>query len=295
MTRLRRSTIRGAEKRARLPLVARGVVLSLGLVTATNLQAAPATDAYLKFRAAVAKASAPPDVAPFLVEIRRDMLGVATADEARVWFEDFKEAHAQLDVVVTSEKTTDKGVHLSASGKRTKDGAPTKGSIDMVAEGGDWKVFDELWYVEWVPGTSKDAEKDFAKGTFTVNGKPAAMKHVTATPIPYAFDESAPAVRLVFSDVPVGDESAASDRVKGGELHYFELEVGPKQNVTTGMMHHEGYGPSTTMSMAGMHRFDAKTFGPTIIEGRAWIGTEPSGEDRTAYDVEFRVTVRTAK
>jgi len=263
--------------------------LSLGSVA---LAGGPASRRFLEYRAALEKAASAKEILSYLPKSRREMLGFATEGELVSWFKTFKGKRGQTDVKVVSEKPSEKGVVLSAEG--TAGGNVLLGRIEMLAEDGSFAVGEEIWYPRFAPVKDAAAAKgDFAKGHFTVNGREAKVLHAYARLAEYSFNPELPEVRLTISDAPI-DPGAydRQERASKGELHYFELTIGPELNVTTGMMYHDGYEDGDYVSMAGMHELEPREWGPTSVSGRVYLKAPNEGiGGTTMYDVEFKASL----
>jgi hypothetical protein len=251
----------------------------------------------MRYREVVASAAKPAEVIPYLSEARKDLLQYATPSELQTWFEKFRAKRNQKDVRVLEKIAAKDGVLLIVAGVDSIDDRPLRGRIRMNKDDGDWIVAEEQWFVEFVPAANRAAAAaDHAKGVFTVNEQTAQLKHAYVKVVPYTFDRDGdfqrPALELTLSDAPMSpDGMNLWERTKKGELHCIRLSIGPDQNVTGGMMHHQAY-QNGYVSLAGMHKLETERFGPTVIQGRAFLdGPHEGMGDTTFYSVEFRATV----
>lgn len=127
---------------------------------------------------------------------------------------------------------------------------------------------------------------DYAQGTFTVGKAGVPMKHAYIQVVPDPFDDSAQALRLTLTDLPVDPRSyGLRNKVDEGALHYLELSISGERLVTGAMLFHKGF-KNGYLSIAGSIQFQATAFGPAQFEGIV----SASG-DEYAFSVKFKATL----
>lgn len=106
----------------------------------------PAARAYLDLRAATGKATKPEAVLPYLSAHYRRVVGGLPPGERDDWFQRFKRLPPSPVTIQAQAVAGDRG----ALGAVARDAAHVKwsGRIEMVREGGAWKLDDETWSSE---------------------------------------------------------------------------------------------------------------------------------------------------
>lgn len=131
----------------------RAAVLALA-VAALALPAMPAaaqkadqtaSQFYLAFRAAFDKAKAIEDLLPYLAKKNADQVKATPAAERAQMFQMMKEMGALTDVKILKEAKSGEGATLTVEGIGP-DKKKTTGTIEIVKEGGAWKVGNENWH-----------------------------------------------------------------------------------------------------------------------------------------------------
>jgi hypothetical protein len=103
-----------------------------------------ASEFYMSYRAAFAKAKAIDDVLPYMSKPVRAQVESTPAAERPKMFEFVKEmATAMTNVKVLKETKTDDGVTLTVEGMDGKE--KMTGEIQVVRENGAWKMGRERW------------------------------------------------------------------------------------------------------------------------------------------------------
>jgi hypothetical protein len=103
-------------------------------------QAESATAFYQSYRAALAKAQKMEELLPMLSATRRAQVEKTPADDRKMMFELVKGMTAdQGEVKVVKETATAKGADLAVESKSGS------GTVNLVKEGGSWKVDKESW------------------------------------------------------------------------------------------------------------------------------------------------------
>ncbi len=114
------------------------------------LAAQPAPDkgpgqTYVAYRAAVQKAKAIEDLAPWLAKESRAMIDETPADERPMLFGMLQDmSGAMTDLKIVSEKIDGETAELAV--EATADGAKTKGTVTMRKEDGAWRLVTERWH-----------------------------------------------------------------------------------------------------------------------------------------------------
>jgi hypothetical protein len=122
-------------------------VMTAAMVPLVRAQpAAPktASQVFLEYRAAFEKAKAVEEIMPFQDKATRAQIEKTPAAERKQMFEMMQIMSDARDVKVVKETRNDKGVELTVEGT-TPDKKKSTGKIQMVQEGGAWKVAGENW------------------------------------------------------------------------------------------------------------------------------------------------------
>lgn len=131
---------------------ARGI-LRLACLTAVFVLAATAAQAqteqsatqfYMAYRAAFAKATKVDELMPFMAKARRAEIEKTPAGERSKMFAFIKELDTISQIKVIKEAKTGTGVTLSAEGI-DGDKKKSTGTIEVVKEDGGWKLGKESW------------------------------------------------------------------------------------------------------------------------------------------------------
>jgi hypothetical protein len=102
------------------------------------------TKFYAEYRAAFAKAKAIEDLVPFLSKERAEMVQKTPKEDRPKMFGMMKDMEIK-EVKVLKETKTDAGYLLEATGKGGIVPGPSKGTINIVREGGKLKIDRESW------------------------------------------------------------------------------------------------------------------------------------------------------
>lgn len=142
-----RSSRRSARPAARL-LACAGLALATTLSPSVRAagETTPAARAYLDLRAAAARAKTPDSVLPLLsASYRRAVAGMPGA-ERDDWFRRFRQFPPHPVTIQAQAVAGDRG----ALGAVARDASHVKwsGRVEMVLEGGAWKLADERWTSE---------------------------------------------------------------------------------------------------------------------------------------------------
>ncbi len=103
-----------------------------------------ATQFYMKFREAFDKAKSIDDLLPYMSKQNVDQVKMTPEKDRAPMFAMMHEMGVVKNLKVTKESKTATGATLMAEGLGP-DGKATKGSIEIVSEGGGWKVGKESW------------------------------------------------------------------------------------------------------------------------------------------------------
>jgi len=121
--------------------------LTLCLVAPVFAQApaaGSASEAYLKYRKAFDSAKKVEELLPYMVAARRKEVESTPAAERAEMFDMIKTMGALTNVKIVKEAATANGATLTVEAL-DPDKAKTTGTIDMVKEGGAWKLGKESW------------------------------------------------------------------------------------------------------------------------------------------------------
>jgi hypothetical protein len=99
---------------------------------------------YAEYRAAFAKAKAIEELLPYLSKVRAEMVQQTPKEDRAKMFGMMKALDVK-DVKVLKESKTDSGYVLEATGKGGIAPGASKGTIDIVREGGKLKIDRESW------------------------------------------------------------------------------------------------------------------------------------------------------
>jgi hypothetical protein len=120
------------------------ILITGAAVLAAGEPAKSPTQAYLDYHAAVLKAQTLPEVLPYLSAAYRGMLESRPKKDHPVWLERLKESANVTDLkigkeTITGDKCTLEGTATSARGNAVH------GKVNLVKEGGAWKLDEEFW------------------------------------------------------------------------------------------------------------------------------------------------------
>jgi len=114
------------------------------LTSAFAAESKTPTAAYLEYQAAVQKATSLAEVLPRLSAAYRATLESHPKKEHPMWLERLKQSSNIKDLKITKETISGDKCTLDGSGTSTR-GNPVKGKVNLVREGGAWKVDEEFW------------------------------------------------------------------------------------------------------------------------------------------------------
>jgi hypothetical protein len=123
------------------------VAMVCAAAAAPGAQAAPqqtASQFYMSYRAAFEKAKAIEEVFPYVSKDVRAKMEATPAAERPKMFEFVKQMSKMTDVKVVKETKTDDGVMLTVEAT-SSDKEKMTGQIQVVKEGGAWKMGKESW------------------------------------------------------------------------------------------------------------------------------------------------------
>jgi len=121
-----------------------GVLLAPSLAPPAIAQTQTASQFYLAYRSAFDKAKKIDDLFPYLSKKTLDQVNQTPAADRAKMFEMMKMMAAITDVKITKETPTATGATLDVTAL-DPDKKPTKGTIEIVKEGGAWKLGGETW------------------------------------------------------------------------------------------------------------------------------------------------------
>jgi hypothetical protein len=120
-------------------------VLLAGLAVAPAFaQNQTASQFYLAYRAAFDKAKSVDELLPYLAKTSADQVKATPVAERGQMFQMMKAMGALTDVKILKEAKSGEGATLTAEGIGP-DKKKTTGTIEIVKEGGAWKVGKESW------------------------------------------------------------------------------------------------------------------------------------------------------
>jgi hypothetical protein len=102
------------------------------------------TQEYLEYQAAVQKATSLAEVLPRLSAAYRAMLESHPKKEHPVWLERLKQSSNIKDLKITKETISGDKCTLDGSGTSAR-GNQVRGKVNLVKEGGAWKLDEEFW------------------------------------------------------------------------------------------------------------------------------------------------------
>lgn len=179
------------------------------------------------------------------------------------------------------------------------DKAKTTGTIEILKEGGAWQgklvVRPLTALLLAAAARAAMAQDGTASGRLTLNGETVALKYAYANAQPGFFDKSSEDVRVLLSDVPL-PEAARTDvfeRIhlgQDGAARIVEVVVDAERQPISGAIYAPAF--EGTVSMAGMHRFEAQRFDRTGIAGRLFVvGAHEFGGVTFEYDATFKADI----
>ncbi len=133
-------------KRTVLCLAVCGAILAGGLAVAGQPASQTATQFYMAYRAAFAKATKIDDILPYMsAENRKQVESTPAADRAKM-FEMIKMMDTNTKVkVLKEEHKADGGAVLSVTAYDTDQKKDVSGTVSIVKEDGAWKLQKEAW------------------------------------------------------------------------------------------------------------------------------------------------------
>jgi len=120
------------------------LLLAAAAVTPVLAQKDTPTQFYTKFREAFDKAKSIDDLLPYMSKQNVDQVKATPEKDRAPMFEMMHEMGVVKNLKVTKETKTATGATLQAEGLGP-DGAATHGTIEIISEGGAWKVGNESW------------------------------------------------------------------------------------------------------------------------------------------------------
>jgi Domain of unknown function (DUF4878) len=124
-------------------LVASFLLVSL-VAQRAPAQTETASQFYMRYRTAFDKAKKIEDLSPFLSKKSLDMVNATPAAERPKFFEMMKMMGSITDVKILKETKTADGAMLAVEAL-DPDKKKTNGKVEIVKEGGDWKLGNENW------------------------------------------------------------------------------------------------------------------------------------------------------
>jgi len=121
-----------------------GVLLAPSLAQPAIAQTQTASQFYMAYRAAFDKAKKIDDLFPYLSKKTLDQVNQTPAADRAKMFEMMKMMAAITDVKIAKETPTATGATLDVTAL-DPDKKPTKGTVEIVKEGGAWKLGAESW------------------------------------------------------------------------------------------------------------------------------------------------------
>jgi hypothetical protein len=128
----------------KLLLAALCMLLVVGLTPVTQAQDQSATEFYMAYRAAFAKATKIEDVTPYMSKATLAQMNETPAAERAKMFGMIKMMDRYTNVKVVKETKTAQGVTLSVEGVDDKKAKATA-TVEIVKEGTAWKLGRESW------------------------------------------------------------------------------------------------------------------------------------------------------
>jgi len=120
------------------------LLILAGIAPAIHAQDQSATDFYMAYRAAFAKATKIEDVMPYMSKGTLSMVEKTPAGERSKMFEMIKSLDRYTNVKVVKETKSAQGVTLAVEGVDT-DKAKASATVEIVREGNAWKLGRESW------------------------------------------------------------------------------------------------------------------------------------------------------
>ena len=120
------------------------IALALAASAAEAQGEQSATQFYMAYRAAFAKATKVEDILPYMSKERRAQIEKTPAGERAKMFEFIKEFDTYTQIKVVKEDKSATGATLSAEGIDS-DKTKSTATIDVVRENGAWRLGKESW------------------------------------------------------------------------------------------------------------------------------------------------------
>ncbi len=147
-------------------------------------------------------------------------------------------------------------------------------------------------------GAAPSENTGTASGQLTVAGKTTPLAYAYARAEKGFFDPAKEDILIILSDVPIPEDALADEFARHhlaaeGKLHAVEVTLSSDREPVSGGLLHEAFSQTQGyVSVAGMHRFEPKTFDDKLVEGRLSM-SKPSEfmEKSFQYDATFRAAV----
>jgi len=128
----------------RVVLAVPALLFASGGFTPALAQPETASQFYMAYRAAFAKATKIDDLLPYMAKNRVDQVNQTPAADRGQMFEMIKMMDTNTDVKVVKETKTATGATLAVEALNESKKKST-GTVDLVKEGGAWKIDKESW------------------------------------------------------------------------------------------------------------------------------------------------------
>lgn len=129
----------------RTRIVGLPIVISwIAFCSVMTAQSKAPTQAFLDYQAAVAKATTLSEVLPYLSAAYRGMLESRPKKDHPVWLERLKDSANIKDTKIVKEAINGDKCTLEGTGTSAR-GNAVKGKIQLVKEGGAWKLDEMFW------------------------------------------------------------------------------------------------------------------------------------------------------
>jgi len=132
-------------------------------------------------------------------------------------------------------------------------------------------------------------------GVLSLNGAPAAMSDVWASPQPGFFDKTSEDIHLLFSDTPLSDDDRADVFAlirlgREGKARILEVVLDKDGQPISGSIFAKEF--DGQVSVTGMHRFERERFERTAIAGRLYMAAPDDFRGVTfQYDLRFSAPI----
>ncbi len=140
---------------------------------------------------------------------------------------------------------------------------------------------------------TSQVKKDYAKGYFEIDGEKVHLKHAYVEMREDSFDQDKKVLCVFLMDRAVSSDDWRKQIISlsyDGKLQYIEFKINQSKHII-GVVIESPLLKMGYVSSSEGHAFEAKTFGPSVVEGSTFTDTREFQGQKYSYRVEFRATL----